>query len=77
MNLKVINEKIKTATKNNQPSLSGWLNRLKEPQPIQPPKRKLGACIANSDQNKRIKVDEKVIKFENLVRENNRKFNST
>ena len=77
MNLKVINEKIKTATKNNQPSLSGWLNRLKEPQPIQPPKRKLGACIANSDQNKRLKVDEKVIKFENLVRENNRKFNST
>ena len=77
MNLKEINEKIETATKYNQPSLRGWLNRLKEPQPIQPAKRKLGACIANGNQNKKQKVEEKVIKFENNVRENNWKFNST
>ena len=77
MSSKEINEKVKSATLNSQPSLTAWLERLKEPQPIQPSKRRLGACVANSCQNKKQKVDEKVIKFENFVRENNRKFNSS
>ena len=70
-------EKVKSATKTTRPSLRGWVQRLKEPQPIQPLKRGLGACAANSDQNKRQKVDEKVIEFENRVRDNNKKFNAT
>ena len=76
MNLKSINDKIKAATKNTQPTIAGWVNRLNEPQPIQP-KRKLGACIANSDQNKKQKLDENAVEFENFIRENNKKFNTT
>ena len=76
MNLKVINEKVKSATLNSQPSLTAWIERLKEPQPMQPSKRKLGACVANDNQNKKQKVDENVIEFENFVRANNKKFNA-
>ena len=38
-------------------------------------KRKLGACAAFNEKNKQQKVDETLVKFENMIREENTKFN--
>ena len=53
----------------------GWINRLDKPQPIRAGKRKLGACAPNNDNNKHQRVDDSLIKFENMIREENTKFN--
>ena len=75
MNFKVVNKKIDQLTRTSQPTLAGWINRLKEPQPMRLGKRKLGACAANSENNKVQKIDESLVRFENVIREENIKFN--
>ena len=75
MNFRNVNKKIEQLTRTSQPTLAGWINRLEEPQPIRLGKRKLGACAANSENNKAQKIDDSLVKFENKVREENIKFN--
>ena len=75
MNFKKIEDKANKLTKSSQPTLAGWVNRLKEPQPIRPVKRKLGACTAVNESSKKQKANDDLVKFENEIRAENSKFN--
>ena len=78
MNLNDVNRKVNQLAKSSQPSIAGWLNKLSKPQPIRLGKRKIGACVANSDdKNKQQKVSEALVEFENKIREENIKFNKS
>ena len=75
MNLKRINDKAKQMTTSSQPTLAGWVKRLNEPQPMGLSKRKLGACAALDNSNKKQILSEELINFEKDIREENVKFN--